>query len=166
VKRRQIAIGVAIFTWGIAFPMCADQSSDADFRGNAIGSTFVPYGKLSLSLPLQSGQNLSLGAVAEAPAGGASASALNKELSNPVSSLWSISNQARRGQGREIWAFARQASARGAVHAGASPYPRPGVERAGPDHPCPPEAYKGHPVRVMQKEWVRLAKQPCTRKSQ
>jgi hypothetical protein len=43
-------------------------------------------------LPLQI-RNLSFGAVAPAPAGGASASELNKELSNPVSSLWSISNQ-------------------------------------------------------------------------
>ena len=48
---------------------------------------------LSLRAPLQRGEILSLGAVTEAPTGEPSASELNRQLTNPVSSIWSISNQ-------------------------------------------------------------------------
>jgi hypothetical protein len=53
----------------------------------------------------------------------------------------------QRGQGGEAGAGARQVRARAAVHACAPPE-RPGVERAGQDHSCPPKAHQGHPVRV------------------
>jgi hypothetical protein len=65
-------------------------------KSNASGGPFAPEIKLSLRSALRSNNNLSFGAVAqvpEAPDGGESASQLNQELSNPVSSLWSISNQ-------------------------------------------------------------------------
>jgi hypothetical protein len=67
-----------------------------DAKSNASGGPFAPEIKLSLRSALRSNDNLSFGAVAqvpEAPDGGESASQLNQQLSNPVSSLWSISNQ-------------------------------------------------------------------------
>jgi hypothetical protein len=42
---------------------------------------------------LQNDESLSYGAVAQSPTGEPSASELNRQLTNPVSSLWSISNQ-------------------------------------------------------------------------
>ena len=54
--------------------------------------TFSPEVGLSLGVPLRSSDNLSFGAVTESSAG-EDASELNRELTNPVSSLWSIANQ-------------------------------------------------------------------------
>ena len=68
-----------------------------DAKSEANSEHFAPDMRISLSSPLRSGENLSFGAVAEVPqaaaARGTSASELNQQLSNPVSSLWSISNQ-------------------------------------------------------------------------
>jgi len=85
---KAIVFSAALAAIGATFTAFAqDETSDA------IGDRFAPDVGLSLRLPLRSDDNLNFGAVAEAPGGGASASELNKELSNPVSSLWSISNQ-------------------------------------------------------------------------
>ena len=67
-----------------------------DATSTAIVDTFSPEVALSLGVPLRSSDNLSFGAVAQAPqapAGEPSASKLNRQLSNPVSSTWSIANQ-------------------------------------------------------------------------
>jgi hypothetical protein len=60
-------------------------------------------------LPLQNSENLSYGAVTESSTG-EDASELNRELTNPVSSLWSISNQfnnfeLNNGQWNNNWNF-------------------------------------------------------------
>jgi hypothetical protein len=73
--------------------LCAAHFSESNANANAISEPFAPDARVSLRLPLQNGESLSYGAVAESPAGGASASELNRQLSNPVSSIWSISNQ-------------------------------------------------------------------------
>jgi hypothetical protein len=64
-----------------------------DTTSTAIVDTFSPEVALSLGVPLRTSDNLSFGAVAQAPDGEPSASELNRQLTNPVSSIWSISNQ-------------------------------------------------------------------------
>src|SRR5437870_12534204 len=54
---------------------------------------FARDSRVSLSLPLQGSEVLTYGAVTESPSGEPSSSELNRQLTNPVSSLWSISNQ-------------------------------------------------------------------------
>ena len=66
--------------------------------------------RASLSLPLQGSEVLTYGAVTESPSGEPSSSELNRELTNPVSSLWSISNQfnnfeLNNGQWNNNWNF-------------------------------------------------------------
>lgn len=63
-----------------------------DAASTAIVDTFSPKVSLSLGVPLRSRDNLSFGAVTEFSTG-EDASELNRELTNPVSSLWSIANQ-------------------------------------------------------------------------
>ena len=71
----------------------AAESPVVDAIKDAIGERFVPDAHLTLSLPLQRSKNLSLGAVTESSDGEESASELNRKLTNPVSSIWSIANQ-------------------------------------------------------------------------
>ena len=66
--------------------------------------------RVTLSLPLQGSEDLTYGAVTESPGGEPDSSELNRELSNPVSSLWSISNQfnnfeLNNGQWNNNWNF-------------------------------------------------------------
>src|SRR5215475_6114827 len=71
----------------------AAESPVVDAIKDAIGERFVPDAHLTLTLPLQRSKNLSLGAVTESSDGEESASELNRKLTNPVSSIWSIANQ-------------------------------------------------------------------------
>jgi hypothetical protein len=67
-----------------------------DATSAAISESFAPEVELSLGMPFRSSDNLSLGAVTQSSTGEEgekSASELNRELSNPVSSTWSIANQ-------------------------------------------------------------------------
>ena len=73
--------------------VCTSQAPDAGVSGDAIRATFVPDAEHSLSLPLQTTENFSFGAVTESSTGEPSASELNRQLTNPVSSIWSIANQ-------------------------------------------------------------------------
>ena len=71
---------------------------------------FARDSRVSLRLPLQGSEDLTYGAVTESPAGEPDSSELNRELSNPVSSLWSISNQfnnfeLNNGQWNNNWNF-------------------------------------------------------------
>jgi hypothetical protein len=93
VKRSQFFLGVAVFTLEIASSVCADQSPNAGLIGNAVGSSFVSRRHLSLSLPSETSENLSLCVATATSNGESSASDLNRELTNPVSSIWSIANQ-------------------------------------------------------------------------
>jgi hypothetical protein len=110
VKRSQFLIRVAVFTLGIASSVCADQSPDTCLSENAVGSSFVSCRHLSLRLPSETSENLSLGAVTESSDGEESASELNRKLTNPVSSIWSIANQfnnfeLNNGQWSNNWNF-------------------------------------------------------------
>ena len=71
---------------------------------------FAPDSHVSLNLPLQASENLTYGAVTESPGGEPSSSELNRQLSNPVSSIWSIANQfnnfeLNNGQWNNNWNF-------------------------------------------------------------
>ena len=54
---------------------------------------FARYSRLSLSLPLQGSEDLTFGAFTESSDEEGSASEVNRKLTNPVGTLWSISNQ-------------------------------------------------------------------------
>jgi hypothetical protein len=54
---------------------------------------FADDSRVSLSLPLQGSKDLTYGAVTESSTGEESASELNRKLTNPVSSIWSIQFQ-------------------------------------------------------------------------
>ena len=71
---------------------------------------FARDSRVSLSLPLQGSEDLTYGAVTESPGGEPDASELNRELTNPVSSIWSIANQfnnfeLNNGQWNNNWNF-------------------------------------------------------------
>ena len=71
----------------------AADFSESNANANAISEPFTSDVRVSLSLPLQAADSLTFGAVTESPAGEPSASELNRQLTNPVSSIWSIANQ-------------------------------------------------------------------------
>jgi hypothetical protein len=60
---------------------------------DAIGEAFASDAHVSLRVPWLRRDNLSFGAVTESSGGEESASELNRKLTNPVSDIWSISNQ-------------------------------------------------------------------------
>jgi hypothetical protein len=71
---------------------------------------FARYSRVPLSLPLQGSEDLTYGAVTESPNGELSRSEISRQLTNPVSSLWSISNQfnnfeLNNGQWNNNWNF-------------------------------------------------------------
>src|SRR5215470_8580596 len=96
VVRPRIVLGLATATLGI---LCVIPSIHAteplgfDATNNAIDDPFASESSVWLSVPLQSGENFSVGVVAESSDGEESASELNRKLTNPVSSIWSIANQ-------------------------------------------------------------------------
>ena len=71
----------------------ATDSSEVDSSVNPVEEPFSQDAHVSLRVPLLSRDDLSFGAVAEASDGEESASELNRKLTNPVSSIWSIANQ-------------------------------------------------------------------------
>jgi hypothetical protein len=93
VRRPQVVLGLTVFTVGILSVVRATEPLRVDANKDAIGNPFAPNSHVSLSLPLQGSEDLTYGAVTESPGGEPSASELNRQLTNPVSSLWSISNQ-------------------------------------------------------------------------
>ena len=113
VKRGRIALGLTVLTVGIfsLVPLIrATEPPDVDANKDTIGEPFAPDARVSLRLPLRTSENLSFAAVTESPTGEPSASELNRELSNPVSSTWSISNQfnnfeLNNGQWNNNWNF-------------------------------------------------------------
>ena len=116
MKQNQIALAVMLAAVGIlslAPRIHATEAKEAAPSKDVVGEPFAPDVALLLCLPLPSGDNLSFGAVAQVPqdpAEGASASELNRKLTNPVSDIWSISNQFNNfelndGQWNNNWNF-------------------------------------------------------------
>lgn len=96
VSKSLRVIGAALGIFSVVSTIHATEAREMDASKDAVAEPFAPDARVSLSLPLQSGENLSFGAVAQVPqdpAEGASASELNRKLTNPVSDIWSISNQ-------------------------------------------------------------------------
>jgi hypothetical protein len=96
VKRSQIGLDLGILALGIlsVVPVVrAVESPEVDANKDAIGEPFGSNASLSLRLPLRGSENLTYGAVTESPTTEPSASELNRQLTNPVSSIWSIANQ-------------------------------------------------------------------------
>jgi hypothetical protein len=71
----------------------AAETPEVNKNSNAAGEPFGPDARVSLRVPFHLSENFSLGAVTESSTGEESASELNRKLTNPVSSIWSISNQ-------------------------------------------------------------------------
>lgn len=110
MKQTQIVLAVAILTLGILSVRPAVRAAeplDGVANSNATGE---PFQTARISLQFRTSENLSLGAVAESSGGEPDSSELNRELTNPVSSLWSISNQfnnfeLNNGQWNNNWLF-------------------------------------------------------------
>jgi hypothetical protein len=113
VKRAHITLGTVILAFGIlsVVPVVrAAESPEVDANKGAIGEHFASNASISLRLPLRGSENLTYGAVTESSSGEPSASELNRQLTNPVSSIWSISNQfnnfeLNNGQWSNNWNF-------------------------------------------------------------
>ena len=115
MKPTQTVLRGAAITVAILFvvPMVrATESPEVGASKAAIGEAFAPAADVSLRLPFHPNDNLSLGAVSESSTGEGeeSASELNRKLTNPVSSIWSISNQfnnfeLNNGQWNNNWNF-------------------------------------------------------------
>ncbi len=113
MRRSPVVIGATILTLGILSVTpgsCANAASEVDPDSKATPDPFASDSRVSLSLPLRGSEDLTYGAVTESPAGEPSASELNRQLTNPVSSIWSISNQfnnfeLNNGQWNNNWNF-------------------------------------------------------------
>jgi hypothetical protein len=113
VKETFVVLRVTILTLGffsVVPVVSATQSAEANVNNSVIDQPFASDVDLSIRSPLQRSGNFSLGTVTESPAGEPSASELNRELTNPVSSIWSISNQfnnfeLNNGQWNNNWNF-------------------------------------------------------------
>jgi len=102
VRRTQVVLGVAVLTLGFHSAVSAvpgKQSPEVDADGNAIGEPFAPDEGSSISLPFQTRESFSLGAVTESSAEAAEADKLAKELANPIASLISVPFQANEDWG-------------------------------------------------------------------
>ena len=104
--------GATVLTLGLlsVFPIYAADPSNVETNDKTIGEAFAPDADVSLRLPFRNSENLSYGAVTESSDGEESASELNRKLTNPVSSIWSISNQfnnfeLNNGQWSNNWNF-------------------------------------------------------------
>jgi hypothetical protein len=96
VRQSQIILGVTVLTlavFSVVPGIRATEPPEVDANGKTIGETFAPESRVSLCLPLQTSEDLTYAAVTESPGGEPSASELNRQLTNPVSSIWSIANQ-------------------------------------------------------------------------
>jgi hypothetical protein len=96
MKRTHIVLGLTVLALGILSvvpAIRASEAAEADASKSANDEPFAPSESVSLRLPLQSSENLTYGAVTQSSTGEPSASELNRQLTNPVSSIWSIANQ-------------------------------------------------------------------------
>ena len=110
MKRTQIVVGAAVLALGILSVRPAVRAVQPFDGGENDNATGEPFRSARISLPFQTSENLSLGTVTESSATEPDSSELNRELTNPVSSLWSISNQfnnfeLNNGQWNNNWNF-------------------------------------------------------------
>ena len=113
MKRSHIVLGLTVLTAGILSVVSgirATESPNMVASKSANDEPFAPNKSVSLRLPLQSSESFTYGAVTESSTGEESASELNRKLTNPVSSIWSISNQfnnieLNNGQWNNNWNF-------------------------------------------------------------
>src|SRR5215475_13963961 len=104
-KRLQIVLLLTVFAMGallVAPGIRATEASEVDSSSNPIAEPFSQDAHVSLRVPWQSDENLNFGAVTEThdediahqtQGDAESASDLNRKLTNPVSSIWSIESQ-------------------------------------------------------------------------
>ena len=96
VKWSFLIAGAAVLALGILSVVPAIGAADpsnVEINDKTKGEAFAPDAGVSLRLPFRNDQNLSYGAVTESSTGEESASELNRKLTNPVSSIWSIQFQ-------------------------------------------------------------------------
>ena len=91
-------------------PELQSVAEETDSSSNSVAGPFSQDTHVSLRVPFQNGENFSLGVVTASSDGEESASELNRKLTNPVSSIWSISNQfnnfeLNNGQWNNNWNF-------------------------------------------------------------
>ena len=103
VRQSPLVFGVTVLVGGILSvgpDIHATEPIDGDANDNATGAAFAPDLGLSIKLPFQTTENLSLGAVTQSSDEAAEADKLAKQLANPISSLISVPFQAN-----EDWGF-------------------------------------------------------------
>ena len=97
MKQHQIYLGIFLLALALLSTLQgvrATESAEVDSSINPVEEPFSPDAYVSLRAPLESSENFSFGAVTPSSDGGEeSASELNRKLTNPVSSIWSIANQ-------------------------------------------------------------------------
>ena len=113
LKRLHFRLLLTVFAVGalsVAPRVRAGESPNTFASKRSSDESFASDGGVTLNLPLRLSENLSFGAVTESSDGEESASELNRKLTNPVSSIWSISNQfnnfeLNNGQWNNNWNF-------------------------------------------------------------
>ena len=94
MKQHQIYLGIVLVALGLLSAVQGVRATEsADSSINPVEEPFSPDAHVWLRVPWQSSENFSFGAVTESSDGEPSASELNRKLTNPVSDIWSISNQ-------------------------------------------------------------------------
>jgi hypothetical protein len=96
VNRSRTILGLTalmVGTLSVVPGIRAAESPVVDANKDATGECVAPDEYVTLPLALQRSKSLSFGAVTESPTTEPSASELNRQLTNPVSSIWSIANQ-------------------------------------------------------------------------
>ncbi|MGA6932891.1 MAG: hypothetical protein WBZ35_26645, partial [Pseudolabrys sp.] len=86
-KQSQILLGAIVLALGILSVSPGVRATEPMEGGTNGNTTGEPFEGASIGLPFQTSENLSLGAVTESLGGEPSASELNRQLANPVSSV-------------------------------------------------------------------------------
>lgn len=96
MKPAQILFGISLFTLAILAATAATgraESPEAETTDGVIREPFAQPESVSPPLAGKGRQKLTFGTVTQSSTGEASASELNRQLTNPVSTTWSLTNQ-------------------------------------------------------------------------